>query len=156
MPNLAISTKKQKKDKKRRFIPKKTTIQYADEGQCYGFIKKVVGNCSFMVVTSDELVKFASLSGNVKHSGRVKIKDIVLMESLDTNDNKFQIIYKYSDEQVKILQKENHITKLINLMNEVKDTTTTEPIVEENFQFADEIKVKSIVEDIDEKFIDDI
>lgn len=111
----------------RRMAPKKLPIEYADKTvfQEYGYISDVLGNCHFKIKNIDGDERIGSLSGTVKRNGKIKIGDLVLIEPLTDNLNsKFQIIFKYTPEQKKILENEGLLIKIIN--NENKENINPE------------------------------
>ena len=108
----------------RRMAPKKLPIEYADKTvfQEYGYISDVLGNCHFKIKNIDGDERIGSLSGTVKRNGKIKIGDLVLIEPLTDNLNsKFQVIFKYTPEQKKILENEGLLIKIINPENENKE-----------------------------------
>jgi initiation factor 1A len=108
----------------RRMAPKKLPIEYADKSvfQEYGYISDVLGNCHFKIKNIDGDERVGSLSGTVKRNGKIKIGDLVLIEPLTDNLNsKFQVIFKYTPEQKKVLENEGLLIKIINPENENKE-----------------------------------
>ena len=113
----------------RRMAPKKLPIEYADKTvfQEYGFISDVLGNCHFKIKNIDGDERIGALSGTVKRNGKIKIGDLVLIEPLTDNLNsKFQVIFKYTPEQKKILENEGLLIKIINPENENKENINPE------------------------------
>jgi initiation factor 1A len=145
--------KKKKNNNTRR--PKNTIeIQYADSniGQEYGYVDKLFGNCHFKVNSIQGEERVASLSGIMKKRCRVINGDLVLMEPMsECIDTKYQIIFRYTQDQKKILEKEGRLKKV-----EVKEK------VEEDdglygFAFDGEEETKTNEnKNVDELFIDDI
>jgi initiation factor 1A len=108
----------------RRMAPKKMPIEYADKSlfQEYAFIIEVLGNCHFKIKNIDGDDRIGSLCGTVKRNGKIKIGDLVLIEPLTDNLNsKFQVIFKYTPEQKKILENEGLLIKIVNPENENKE-----------------------------------
>ena len=144
----------------RRPAPKRLPIKYADKdiAQEYGAITDVLGNCSFKVNTISNESKIASLCGNIKRSGKVRIGDIVLLEPLTEKLNgKYQIIFKYTPDQKKILENEGHLTKIkIPDITEI-NITDSEENAEDAFAFEGDEEVKEqTIEIINDDFIDNI
>lgn len=126
-------------------------ITYADNtiGQEYGYVEKLFGNCHFKVISIENEERVASLSGIMKKRCRVREQDLVLMEPMTEGENaKYQIIFRYTQDQKKILEKEGKLKKV-----EVE-----KPKVEDNmFMFeGDQEKVENETKDVDEWFIDEI
>ena len=144
----------------RRPAPKRLPIKYADKdiAQEYGAITDVLGNCSFKVNTISNESKIASLCGNIKRSGKVRIGDIVLLEPLTEKLNgKYQIIFKYTPDQKKILENEGHLTKIkIPDITEI-NITDSEENAEDAFAFEGDEEVKEqTIKIINDDFIDNI
>jgi initiation factor 1A len=100
----------------RRVAPKKLPIEYAKDNvaQEYGYISDVLGNCHFKINTIKNEIKTASLSGTIKRNGKIKTGDLVLIEPMTQNtDGKYQVIFKYTPDQKKVLEKEGHLSTII-------------------------------------------
>ena len=148
----------------RRLAPKKLPIEYAksDIAQEYGHISDVLGNCHFKINTIKQEVKIASLSGTVKRNGKIKTGDFVLIEPLTDDTNaKYQVIFKYTPEQKKVLEKEGCLTQIINPAEKTQETIVAS--TEAAFVFESEEKalkeasvMQKELEIINDLFIDDI
>jgi initiation factor 1A len=96
----------------RRTAPKKMPIEYAEDNvaQEYGYITEVLGNCHFKITTIGNDIKIASLCGTIKRNGKIKTGDLVLIEPMTDNlEAKYQVIFKYTPDQKKILEKEGRL-----------------------------------------------
>lgn len=141
----------------RRFAPKKLPITYAIQGQFYGTVEAVLGNCQFKITTETNEKRTASLSGAVKRNGRITVGDFVLLDALGDNEKgKYQIVFKYTPDQKKQLQKEGRLTTIIETSN-IKDEKINMPS-QNDIQFdTEDAKQKSLesqVELVNELFID--
>lgn len=141
------------KKKKNNNTRNKTSfdIVYADTdiNQEYGYIEKLLGNCHFRVKNIQGEERVASLSGLMKKRCRVRETDLVLMEPLAEGLNtKFQIIFRYTQDQKKILDKEGKLKKV-----EIEE----EKKVDDDFVFGDDyMDHHNNGEELDEWFIDEI
>ena len=140
----------------KRYHRKKLPIQYADDykEQVYGKIEKALGHCSFYVRTLEGEQKVASLSGVMKKQGRAKSGDVVLIEPMSEDTNrKYQIIFRYSPDQVKQLESEG-------LLNVVEESKPQEELDEDNptsFCFeGEEEEVNDTTNELGEEDIDAI
>ena len=147
---IIVMPQKKKGNNNNRRTKKKLDLIYADSiiNQEYGYVEKSFGNCHFKVININGEDRIASLSGLMKKRCYVRDNDLVLLEPMaDSNNCKYQIIFRYTQEQKKILEKEGRLKKV-------------EEEVEENnemFQFEEEISVKqNETLDVNESFIDDI
>ncbi len=126
-------------------------IMYADKniGQEYGYVDKLFGNCHFKVISIQNEERVASMTGLMKKKCRVREQDLVLMEPMgDSENTKYLIIFRYTQDQKKILEKEGRLKKV-----EIEK----EEVLEEAFTFEGENeKSKNETLDVDEWFIDDI
>ena len=141
------------KNKKNNNTRNKKTfdIVYADKdiSQEYGYIEKLYGNCHFKVISIENQERVASLSGIMKKRCKVRDNDLVLMEPMGDGENtKYQIIFRYTQDQKKILEKEGRLKKV----------ETEKPKVEDNmFMFeGEEEKLDNETKEVDEWFIDEI
>tara|TARA_B100001123_G_C14782167_1_gene817050 strand:+ start:177 stop:611 length:435 start_codon:yes stop_codon:yes gene_type:complete len=126
-------------------------ITYADRdiGQEYGYVEKLFGNCHFKVISIENEERVASLSGIMKKRCRVREQDLVLMEPMgDGESAKYQIIFRYTQDQKKILEKEGRLKKVETEKQEVEESM---------FMFeGEQEKTKDETKDVDEWFIDEI
>jgi initiation factor 1A len=145
----------------RRGAPKRYPIEYAnkDLGQEYGCISEALGNCHFKINTNNNETKIASLCGSIKRGGKIRIGDLVLLEPLTENSNgKYQIIFRYTPDQKKVLENEGHLVKIkIPDISEFNSNDDDED--DDTFGFAGDEKdnqLEKTVEIINDNFIDDI
>jgi len=155
-------TKHKKGHNNTRGQGKKLPIKYADKALSheYGIISEALGNCHFKVNTINNETKIASLCGSIKRIGRVRSGDTVLIHPITENtDGKYQIIFKYTPEQKKILENEGHLIKIvIPTFNDI-DSNNDDDNNEDAFAFEndeDDKKNEKTVEVINDNFIDDI
>lgn len=126
-------------------------IIYADKsiGQEYGYIEKLFGNCHFKVMSIENEERVASLTGIMKKKCRVRENDLVLMEPMSDGENsKYLIIFRYTQDQKKILQKEGKLQK-VEIIEEDNNNNNL------MFEGEEEI-VQNETLDVNESFIDDI
>ena len=139
---------------KKKHSPKHIPIQYADSSneQEYARILKALGNCHFKVTNLSQKERIVSTSGNAKKKGRIQIGQLVLIEPLSEDlESKWQIIFKYSPQHEKVLEKEGHLK---TLEFEDDDDESSE---EENFEFeGEETNQNTNILEIDENFVDNI
>ena len=147
----------------RRLAPKKLPIEYAEDNvaQEYGYISEVLGNCHFKISTIKNEIKTASLSGTVKRNGKIKTGDLVLIEPMTQNtDGKYQVIFKYTPDQKKVLEKEGHLSTIIIPTKEnVEAAHNAASAAEAAFAFESDINetiIEKEIEIINDLFIDDV
>ncbi len=153
----------------RRMAPKKMPIEYAEDNvaQEYGYITEVLGNCHFKITTIGNDIKVASLCGTIKRNGKIKTGDLVLIEPMTDNlEAKYQVIFKYTPDQKKILEKEGRLIKIINPETQNKENINPEENVDNSkssaFAFekqekeAKEKHMEKEMEIINDLFVDGI
>ncbi len=98
----------------RRMAPKRFPIEYADSkfDQMYGTVDSVLGECHFNVLALNNEIKRCSLKGTLKRCGRIRVGDTVLIEPMGGNN--YIIVFRYTLDQRKILEKEGHIGKSLD------------------------------------------
>ncbi len=108
-------------------------------GQLYGTVENSLGSCHFEVKTVCNQTKRASLSGKIKTCSRIRLGDFVLIEQLSENEqSKYQIVFKYTPAQKKILERDGKLGVLIDCINTTPSTDeTTIPEQEDEFVFED-------------------
>jgi initiation factor 1A len=108
-------------------------------GQLYGTIENSLGSCHFEVKTICNQTKRASLSGKIKTCSRIRLGDFVLLEQLSENEqSKYQIIFKYTPAQKKMLERDGKLGVLIDTINRSSDMIDdTIPEQEDEFVFED-------------------
>ena len=125
------------RDGNRHRYKKTNNIIYGDEkslGQIYGTVESVLGSCHFDVSTLNNGIKRCSLTGAIKSGSRIKVGDYVLIEPMDTNDKNYLIIFKYSPEQKKLLEREGKINAPIN-NKIVHNEENKENEIDDGFEF---------------------
>jgi len=139
----------------KRYLPKPMALRYAvsNNEEHYGTVNKALGNCHFQVDTINGESKNASLCGVIKKRGKIKSGDLVLIEPLsEDTDKKYQIIFKYTPQQKKILEKEGHLKSVI-LENEEQSNNMDDDM----FAFEGEVQDEENTQvELDENFIDGI
>ena len=105
---------------------------YADiDGQVYGYITKVLGNCFFMVKCSD--VKERRCKVRSKKL-RVILNDILIICLRSFDELNGDIIYKYNKDEIALLKKEK-------LIPEQFDGENTNILNKGNIDMNDEVSV---------------
>lgn len=81
------------------------------EFQTYGYITKVLGNCRFDIDSWDGIKRIGHVRGKIRKRSWCILGDLVLISLRDFQDDKCDIIKKYTDEEVQLLLKENEISE---------------------------------------------
>ena len=85
----------------------------SDSDQEYAYIINVLGNCRFNVECSDNKNRLAHMRGKLKKRSWCTEGDIILISLRDFQDDKCDIIQKYTPEQIQILIENNEIPEFL-------------------------------------------
>lgn len=82
-------------------------LVYKSEEQDYGLVKKKMGDCRFMVILqTDAREIICHIRGKMRKREWVNEHDIVLVALRDFEENKADIIHKYSADDANVLRKQ--------------------------------------------------
>ena len=144
---MAQGGKKHKRAGK-KFVKNTKSTPLADKTQQYAYVLKTLGSCRFLVKIMDGSEIVASLRGSLKkRKVWVNKQDIVLVDGYGTfTDNTIlYICYKYNDEQINFLKKNEYINDSL--------FERKEEVQEDIFEFTD--NPEDNVEDFYTKYIQD-
>ncbi len=123
MPKNKFGGNKAKKNK--NYIPEKDFI-VKESDQEYAKVVKALGSCNFELMCEDGVTRMGHVRGKMQKKIWINENDTVLVGLRDFQDNKCDIIHKYSPDEVKRL----------NNINEVKSEVVKQEVC--SFEF-DEI-----------------
>lgn len=84
----------------------KRELAFMDPGETeYAWVTRTLGNCRFEVMTMNKESKNAKLRGNMKRRDWVTVGGLVLVSIRAFDENKVDIIVKYSETEVRALKK---------------------------------------------------
>ena len=92
--------KRQKKNPIERKMIYKDTVE---EGQLYGLVIEVLGDCRYKVKCEDNIVRRGNLRGKLRKRCRPELNDIVIICPRDFQDSKGDIIHIYDSSEKNIL-----------------------------------------------------
>lgn len=106
-------SKHKKYAKNKNQQPTKIDVKHLrkEPGQEYAWIKSKLGSCRMRVICFDKRERLALIRGKMKRRCWIQLSDIVLVSLRDFQDDKCDIIQKFTDDQVKVLVKNNIITE---------------------------------------------
>lgn len=94
-------------------------LEYADEGEEYAQIKKILGNMRVLVhCFASNKERVAKIRGKLKKV-RIFLEDIVLVSLREDEDDKCDLVYVYRSEEAKTLRAANEIPDNINILENV-------------------------------------
>jgi len=114
---------KKRNDKKQNAHRGPAPISLKDEYQEYGKVTKVCGNCRFMVMLPDSKEYLAVLCRRMFKRAWVSVDQIVLVSRRDFQENKVDIIHRYTDEDVRTLIQMNELPTLFMVSPRDDDDT---------------------------------
>lgn len=104
------------------------------ENQEYAFVQDVLGNCRFKLMCWDKKERLGTLRGKMKKRQWISRGELVLVGLRDFQDDKCDIIQKYSADQAKILKNNNLVSEAF-----IKDGKTFDEDNEnENYVYDDD------------------
>lgn len=85
------------------------TMVYAEEGQEYAQVTKVLGNRRMTCQCLDGIERICVIRGSMRKKYRVNLGDIVIIGLREFQDDKADIMYLYTPDEVKLLHKQGEI-----------------------------------------------
>ena len=118
MPNKTGGSKfkKQKKnnDTERKIVYKSDKFEDQQE---YARVDKLLGHCRIMVSLPNKDKKMGIICGRMKGRSYISIGDIIIVSLRGYQDDKVDVIHKYSNDDVKVLKKDTPDVK--TLVNDI-------------------------------------
>ena len=99
-----------KRNKRRQKQPRTRELVYADDGQFYAVVTKMLGNGRCNVKCSNGLEAIGVIRGKMKFRAWVHVDDLVLVSGRDFQDTKVDIIHVYPSEHVRTIVEHENIT----------------------------------------------
>lgn len=135
------------KKSKSKFQSEKEVTYIMSEGEDYGYVQKLLGNCRVKILSNDGLESIGIIRGSLrKFNKRILIEngDIVVISKRDYQDNKVDIVHKFNNDQCQSLINDKIISNVIaNLYTkkvDYKDLNNSNNNNEDDyFQFNDDI-----------------
>lgn len=116
-----IRNKKQSRGKKKK---EKDTLVYPDDGQEYGYVKDMLGNGRVNIICEDGITRIGRIRGSMrqyKNKVIIKAMDLILISKRDYEDDKVDIIHKYSSEDASFLYSTNELPERISKIYQNRD-----------------------------------
>lgn len=96
--------KRKKGGQRKKRSPMKRELEYKDDGQEYAQVLRMLGNSRCEVQCMDGISRLAHIRGKMKNTVWIGISDYVLVGLREFQDEKCDIIQKYTDEEVRALR----------------------------------------------------
>lgn len=111
--NIGIGGKKRKQGKKKVFEERE--LQFADELQGYGQVLRLLGDSRLEIQCTDGVKRMGHIRGTMRKKIWIAMGDVVLIAKREYEDDKCDIILKYTEEEVRKLKQLNEIPESIKL-----------------------------------------
>ena len=89
----------------------KRELLFAEDGQNYGQVTKVLGNCRLNILCVDGKTRLGHVRGKMRKRVWINVDNIILYGTRDFEDGKVDIIHKYDDDEARTLQAYGEIPK---------------------------------------------
>ena len=100
MPKNKFGGNKAKKGKNQQ---ESNEIFFKEDGQEYAKVTKVLGNCRLSLDCFDGIERIGLIRGKMRKKVWINLSDTVLISTRDYQDNKCDVIHKYSENDVRKL-----------------------------------------------------
>lgn len=127
---------KNKKNKNNAFVEKRTLF-YPEDLQEYGKISKLLGDRRINVILADNTEVLAIIPGKFRKRCWMKVNDIIIVSKREFQEDRWDVCYKYNDDEIRQLAKEKEIPNSF-LDNNITSTTDIFIDSEEENQDSDE------------------
>ena len=134
------SSKMKNSKNKNKISLDKRELLFPDDTQEYAKIIKLLGDRRITVILDDQTEVLAVIPGKFRKRCWMKIGDIIIVSKREFQESKYDVCYKYNEDEVRILAKNNEIpeffldnatnTKIDNNILEFQEIE--EDIIEDN------------------------
>lgn len=111
--NTGIGGKKRKQGKKKVFEERE--LQFAEEMQIYGQVLRLLGDSRLEIQCTDGVKRMGHIRGTMRKKVWIAMGDVVLVAKREYEDDKCDIILKYTEEEVRKLKQLSEIPESIKL-----------------------------------------
>ncbi|MHA1310724.1 MAG: translation initiation factor eIF-1A [Candidatus Helarchaeota archaeon] len=115
------SRKKKSKHSHNSQAPVKIRVANKEDGEVYGVVLQTLGNSRMKVYCFDGKIRIARIRGKLVKRMWIREEDIVIVSPWEFQDNKADIVYRYTRNQISWLQRKGYIPEnyLENLMDKI-------------------------------------
>lgn len=97
-----------RRNKRKKNVPRKSELVFADDNQEYGMVTKMVGNARCQIRLHNGLEVLGVIRGTMKHRVWIQVDDLVLVSCREFQDGKVDIIHRYPAEHKRqVMEMEN-------------------------------------------------
>ena len=113
MPKKSKGGNSHKKAKNNSDHSDKHNMIYKEDGEEYALVDKMVGGARCHITLPDQSTKLAIIRGKLrKRRTWISVGDLVLVSIRDFQEDKCDVIHKYTNGQIQILQRKKLLPEL--------------------------------------------
>lgn len=121
MPKKKKGNNRHRQQKKQQANANLRDMVFREDGQQYAQVVRLLGHCRLEAFCFDGTTRLAHIRGNMRRRVWIRVGDILLISLRDYQDEKADVIHRYSDDESRILKANNEIPAHIRL-DSVNDT----------------------------------
>jgi translation initiation factor 1A len=119
--NKGKGGKSKRKGKNKNDEGEKRELLLKEEGQQYGQITKILGNCRVEVFCFDGQIRMGHVRGKFRKKVWINRDDIVLIGLRDYQDGKCDIIHKYTSDEARRLKNRGELPAKTKIVEDVEE-----------------------------------
>lgn len=112
---------KHKKKKNKTVVEIERELIFKTEDQEYAQVTKLLGNCRLEAQCFDGKTRLCHIRGTMRKKIWIVVNDVVLVSLRDYEDNKCDIIYKYTSKEVNKLKYLGEIPDSVKLIEDLEE-----------------------------------
>jgi translation initiation factor 1A len=85
------------------------------KGEMFAIAERLMGGSRINVVCADGKARLARIPGRMKRRARVRAGDLLIISPWDIQDNKADVLYRYTKTQSRILSRRNLLPESLNV-----------------------------------------
>lgn len=144
------SSKMKNSKNKNKISLDKRELLFPDDTQEYAKIIKLLGDRRITVILDDQTEVLALIPGKFRKRCWMKIGDIIIVSKREFQESKYDVCYKYNEDEVRILAKNKEIPEFF--LDNATNTKIDNNILE--FQESEEDIIEDNSEDNSEEEFD--
>lgn len=82
-------------------------------GEMFGIVDKMLGGSRMVVICEDGITRVARIPGKIKKKMWIKEGDVVIVKPWDFQNEKADVIYRYTSTQILYLKRNNLLPEII-------------------------------------------
>lgn len=142
MPKNKIGGSGAKKAAAKNSLQSARQIPFKEDLQDYGVVQNLLGNGRLKVLClTDKVERLGTIRGNMYKKVWINKDDIILVSLREYQDDKCDVIFKYTPDEVRFLKKHGEIPKDLETIQEIKEDDLIEF---GNDSHSDEIDIDDI------------